>query len=125
MTPAVRPLRPETLAGLRAALPPGRGSCTLAFAEEVVRQVAHPLGADPSPDPAGSEAAVARRVLGLVEAAFGDEREARDAAARRLAGDAPLLAAFFQNLDLLEECASGHAGSVAALVAAALESPGD
>ena len=116
-------LRPGTIARLRDALPPGRGSCTLPFAEEVVRQVAHPLGAEPSPDPEGEEARTAARVLALLGAAFEGTSDARAAAVRRLGKDGTMLAAFFQNLDLLEDCARGHAGAVAALVAAALEGP--
>lgn len=119
----MRTLRPGTSARLRDALPPGRGSCTVSFAAEVVRQVAHPLGAEPSSDPAAGEARAATRVLDLLGAAFEGASDEREAAARRLGADGPMLAAFFQNLDLLEECARGHAGAVAALVAAALERP--
>ena len=116
-------LRPGTSARLRDALPRGRGSCTLPFAEEVVRQVAHPLGAEPSPDPEGDEARTAGQVLELLGGAFEGTPQARAAAARRLGLDGTMLAAFFQNLDLLEDCTRGHAGAVAALVAEALEGP--
>ena len=118
MRPATRPLRDETLAQLRAALPPGGGSCTLAFAEEVVRQVAHTLCAAPA-DPARAEDAAAAEVSALVRESF-EGAEAARAAARRLASEPATLAAFFQNLDLLEDCPRGHARAVAALVAATL-----
>lgn len=120
----MRALLSPTLDRLRAALPRGRGSCTLPFAEEVVRQVAHPVGAPDAPDPSASEARAAALVLSLLDAAFSGLGDARGDAARRLAADPPTLAAFFQNLDLLADCAQGHAGAVAALVAAALEEPG-
>ncbi len=119
----MRALSPGTIARLRAALPPGGGSCTRAFAEEIVLELAYPLGAAESHDPTADEALAARRVLEVIGAAFDGTPGTREAGARRLAGDAALLAAFFQNLDLLEECARGHAGAVAAVVAAALGEP--
>lgn len=121
----MRSLTRHTIDRLRAALPPGGGSCTRPFAEEVVLELAHPLGAAASRDSAADEALAARRVLETIGAAFGGTPEAREAGARRLAADAPMMAAFFQNLDLLAECERGHAGAVAALVAAALHSPAD
>lgn len=121
--PRLRTLLHRTAEILRGALPPGRGSCTLAFAEEVVREIAHPLGSEESRDPGADEALAAQRVLRLIDAAFGGVPAVRDDAARRLADDPPMLAAFFQNLDLLVDCERGHAGAVAALVAAALDMP--
>ena len=119
-SPLMRPLLDATTATLRAALSPGHGSCTRTFAEDVVRQVAHPLGAVPAPDRALTEARTAGDVLALLRGAF-DGGAARAEAARRLAHEPVHLAAFFQNLDLLAECPRGHARAVAALVADALE----
>ena len=119
----MRSLSPGTVDRLHAALPPGGGSCTRAFAEEIVLELAYPLGAEASRDPAADEALAARRGLQVLGAAFEAAPGAMAAGARRLAADAPLLAAFFQNLDLLEDCERGHAGAVAALVARALEGP--
>jgi hypothetical protein len=116
----VRPLLEETIAAIRAELPPGRGSCTVAFAEEVVRQIAYPLGGAPAPDREAGERGATREVLALVRAAF-DGGTVCAAASRRLADDAVMLAVFFQNLDLLGDCPRGHGGAVAALVAAALD----
>jgi hypothetical protein len=121
--PIERALLEETIARLRAELAPGRGSCTIAFAGEVVRQVAHPLGAAPAADRAAAERRVADDLLALLCAAF-DGGAARAEAARRLSREPVVLAALFQNLDLLVECPSGHAGAVAALVAGALDAPG-
>ncbi len=121
----MRILLDETIARIRAELPHGGGSCTVGFVEEVVRQIVHPLGASPAPDRAGAEREAAAEVLALVRAAF-DGGVSRAAAAGRLADDAVMLAVFFQNLDLLGDCARGHGGAVGALVAAAQEeSTGD
>lgn len=117
----MRALTPGTVDRLRAALPPGGGSCARAFTEEIVLELAYPLGAAESRDPAADEARAARRVLDVIGAAFESSPGARAEGARRLAADGPMLAAFFQNLDLLSDCGRGHAGAVAGLVAAALD----
>lgn len=121
----MRALSPGTVDRLRAALPSGGGSCTRAFAEEVVLELAYPLGAEASREPGADEARAARRVLEALGAAFDGTPGAIVQGAHRLAGDAALMAAFFQNLDLLVECERGHARAVAVLVAAALEAPSD
>jgi hypothetical protein len=119
----VRALSPGTLDRLHAALPPGGGSCTRAFAGEIVLELAYPLGAAESRDPNADEAIAARAVLDVIGAAFEGVPGAVAEGARRLAEDAPMLAAFFQNLDLLADCDRGHAKAVAALVAEALAGP--
>ena len=119
----MRALSRGTVDRLRAALPPGGGSCTRAFAEEIVLELAYPLGAAPSRDPGKDEALAVQRVLEVIGAAFERMPSAVAEGARLLAADASMLAAFFQNLDLLGECDRGHARAVAALVAAALDRP--
>jgi hypothetical protein len=89
------------------------------FVRAVVRQLAgstvpDPSGAAGDPD-ARTEAAVRRLVGAAVEggstAALGAE----------LAGDVPLLASFFQNVDLLYAHGYADADAVSALIMAALE----
>lgn len=104
------PLRPATrdrLGERLGALGAGRA---LPFAEAVVAQVAHPPGAGPATDDGARE----REVAGALLAALA----ADDAV--RLAGDAPLLAACYQNLDLLPP-ADAAADAVALLVGRALD----
>jgi len=117
-------------AALREALADAAG--VVAFADVVVRQVAHPLGAVgewagddwDDDDAAGDERelAVARRLgaaLGAVTARASAAGDAFDRAATELVRDVALLSACYQNLDLLPAGAAGDA--VAMLVARALE----
>ncbi len=97
-------LAPATRALLREALDPGCGDDLLAFAAQVTRQVAHPLGAghDGAPSPVERERAVGERTAAIVRAACGgDDAAAVTHAATLLADDVALLSAFFQNLDML------------------------
>lgn len=96
------------------------------FMTHVVEQYVHRLGA-PASDPAG-ERGVALRVCALVDDA-GDASTSTDPSALRrrergahdLANDPALLAAFFQNIDLLYADRFHQADAVSALVLRALE----
>jgi hypothetical protein len=113
-------LRPSTRSWLADALPPELGPAALPFAEAVVAQVAHPLGAPPASRPGARERLVARRVARLLAASVRpDPAPAR--AAARLAADAPLLAAAFQNVDLLYAHRCARADAVSLLVMGAIE----
>jgi hypothetical protein len=92
----------------------------LPFAEAVVEQVAHPLGTAPSADPAGAERAVGGRVVGLLEGSVAGASAAAEAAAG-LSNDPAMLAAFFQNLDLLDRRTDARTDAVALLVLSAME----
>lgn len=104
-TPAGAALAPETRERLRAELGHRFGSETVAFAAQVTRQVAHPLGATHDDGsalpPMERERAVAARTAAIIRAACDDDEAAAAHAATRLAEDVALLSAFFQNLDLL------------------------
>ncbi|HEY0970328.1 MAG TPA: hypothetical protein VGE02_05060, partial [Gemmatimonadales bacterium] len=94
-------LAPATRGMLRDELGHLPESGALAFAEQVTRQVAHPLGAThDGRAPAERERAVAARVAEILRTARGGDAAAAHAATL-LADDVPLLSAFFQNLDLL------------------------
>lgn len=113
-------LRPSTRAWLADALPPELGAAALPFAEAVIAQVAHPLGAPPAARPGARERLVARRVVRLLAASVRpDPAPAR--AAARLAGDPTLLAAAFQNVDLLYAHRCPRADAVSLLVMGAIE----
>ena len=71
-----------------------------AFIEVVVWQRAHALTESSPGDSSATEGELATRVLSLVEASVGGALAGQRAAAE-LAADPALLAAFFQNLDLL------------------------
>jgi hypothetical protein len=86
----------------------------LPFAGAVVAQAA---SAAPGPGDAAWEAAVAEQLLGVVRAAGGAGAEA---AAADLARDPVLLAALFQNVDLLPPAGDATADAVSALVLHAL-----
>ena len=96
------------------------------FVAHTMDHYVHRLGASPG-DPASAEH-VARRVRALVDDA-GDAHaivdpvalERRDRAAHELAGDPALLAAFFQNVDLLYAGQFFCADAVSALILRALE----
>jgi len=113
-------LRPSTHAWLGASLPPELGPRALPFATAVVAQVAHPLGAPAAAHPSRRERAVGRRLVRLLAASVGDA-PAVERAADALAGDPPLLAAAFQNVDLLYAHACPAADRVSLLVMGAIE----
>ncbi|HET8656901.1 MAG TPA: hypothetical protein VFL93_15360 [Longimicrobiaceae bacterium] len=94
----------------------GPTGTALAFAEAVVLQRAHPLGAAPV---AGAEAGAVTEVLALLRACE-DGTRARERAAE-LCREADLLSVLFQNVDLLYEAGHPHADAMGALVMAALE----
>lgn len=106
MSPSRDPSAPA-LAVLEAAL--GRDDPALGFARAVLVQVALPPGA--AQDPV-AEMAAARAIAGVLarraEPAGADGRTP----ARVLAADPVLLAAFFQNVDLLYDAASPDADRV-------------
>lgn len=110
-------------------LPAHCHDAVLPFAEAVVRQVAHPLGA-PAVDAAehrDRELRVAERFAAILRLACGaDGRpaghdEGADRGAALLAGDAALLSACFQNTDLLPHAGAPVADAVALLVLRAME----
>src|SRR5699024_7487521 len=96
-------LAPATRALLHYALDHPCGDEVVAFAAQVTRQVAHPLGATPDDglSPPERERAWAERIAAIVGASCGGDDAAAAHAATLLAGDVPLLSAFFQNLDML------------------------
>lgn len=102
---------------LRALLEPEEGAA-LAFLAAVVEQVVHHLRPAPPADSAVEEWAVAGRALALLRDAAAGEL---DAAARRLIAEPEMLAAFFQNADLLYVEAAAQADAVGAVVMRALE----
>ena len=74
--------------------------CTQPFVQELVRQVAYPLGVERARC-AQHEQEIERKIRKLLEVTLSADAETRAAAARQLAADRELLAAIFQNLDLL------------------------
>jgi hypothetical protein len=88
------------------------------FVETVVLLVAHPLG-DPEVPASAPELATADRVIALVERALAGDTQGAEAAGD-LAADPEMLAAFFQNLDLLPRGGHRAADAVALLVMLAL-----
>ena len=95
------------------------GDAGLAFVEAVIVQRAYPLGEQMTPDSV-TEEQVAEKVACLVT--WSDmEDEAKSHAAKALASDPALLAAFFQNLDLLPTNGPPPVGQIALLVAGALQ----
>ena len=96
------------------------------FLDAVARQVAYGLGADPHSSDAESRAIDAeKRAVSVLRdagaAGVPSSAEAFDAAARRLLAEPPMLAAFFQNLDLLFEHRAAGAEAVARLLMRAME----
>ncbi len=90
------------------------GEKLVAFVEAVVLMVAHPLGAV-NADWIASELATAERVVGLLQRSLAGE-DVVAAAADELAAEPAMLAAFFQNLDLLPTGGHRAADAVALLV---------
>jgi hypothetical protein len=102
------------------------GDAALRFLEAVVVQAAFPLGLDVAPaEQAERERTVARLALELVAGAGRKEEGdgAEHTAAARLRREPALLAAFFQNVDLLYEHGFAGADAVSLLVMRALEEP--
>ena len=115
-------------------LPAHCRDAVLPFAEAVVRQVAHPLGAPPvdATEHHDRELRVAERFAAILRLACGADGRAPgrdstgqdaevDRAAALLAGDAALLSACFQNTDLLPHAGAPAADAVALLVLRAME----
>lgn len=101
------------------------GAAGLEFAEAVVMQRAHPLGGDsneenPSAAALRVEATVANQVLALI-AHSGEGTAEVERAAHELADDPALLAAFFQNLDLLPPDGSPAVNGIALMIVGALQ----
>jgi hypothetical protein len=113
-----RALSPACRRWLRERLARSDASAALPFLEAVVVQAAFPLGLDlPAGERVEREREVARLALELL---LGAEAEA---AAARLRGDPALLAAFFQNIDLLYRHRFAGADAMSLLVMRALEEP--
>lgn len=110
----MREVSEEWLGWARAALEGEGRAEALPFLEAVAGQVAHRHG-EPEGDPREAELAAGVRALELLLAP-----EEEDAAGR-LVSEPPMLAAFFQNVDLLYEHRDPHADAVAGLVMRALE----
>ena len=101
---------------LRAALESGSvGLETLAFVEAVVEQAVHRLGPERSGVLAGATASMGKRVVSFLEAAAEGE-SSRARAAEELAGEPAILAAFYQNLDLLPAADFAPGDAIALLV---------
>lgn len=107
-------------ARFRRALGREFGVCALPFVEAVVVQLVYPLGGPAPASPEEAERAVGDRVVAMLGASTADPHFTARAAAD-LAADAALLAAFFQNVDLLHSHRCPHADAVSLLVMAALE----
>jgi hypothetical protein len=106
-------------ARLRAAL--GATSPTLPFAEAVVMQMARPAG---DPPDAARERDTALRVARLLALRERPPSVADRRASSLLQEDAVLLAAFFQNVDLLYDAGDPEADRVSRWIMTALERPG-
>lgn len=101
----------------------------LPFVRAVIAQVLGPIAEDGSGPSAAAEREVGNRVIALVETAADTGAPSRaaappDAAAAVLASDPELLAAFFQNIDLLYECEFPDANAVSTTIMRAMESLG-
>lgn len=120
--PAQRALSDAGRARISERLRRGGASAAAAFVEAVTVQAAFPLGLDAPPrEWARRERAVADAVLSLLmDAGTGGAGPAPGAPAQ-LRHDPPLLAAFFQNVDLLYAHGYRDADAVSALVMRALE----
>ena len=97
-----------------------RRDAVRAFIEVVVWQRTHALTERSPGDASATEEAIATRVLSLVEASVGGEVAVSRAAAE-LADDPALLAAFFQNLDLLPGERDPQVDQLALMVGAAVQ----
>jgi hypothetical protein len=111
----LRGLSVATRQELSAALESAGWASALGFAEAVTLQCAYPLGEPPSHQRPASEASAAESVLALLRAAsHGSQADGQ------LERDPVLLAAVFQNADLLYRDGFPHAEAVALLVMHAL-----
>jgi len=122
----VRDLSDTIRAELGAALAAiGVRPDALTFIEAVVGQRACPVGDSTAQrlsveDRQIAERRIAEQVIGLVEAGrAGESRMVH--AAEELAADPALLAAFFQNLNLLPADGGSHVDAIALLTSAALQ----
>lgn len=106
MRPSRDPSAPA-LAALAAAL--GPADPALPFARAVLVQVALAPGAERDPE---DELSTAHAIAGVLMMPEGPIDSAGPTPARALAGDPVLLAAFFQNIDLLYDAGSPHADRV-------------
>lgn len=133
------PLRPRTpsmpshtdaaaRSALHAALGEEGTGAVLPFLEAVVQQAALPLGeAVPVAEAPERERRTTEQVVELLlvaRSAMGEQGEKYpDEAAERLRAHPLLLAAFFQNIDLLYQHGYPHADAVSLLIMRALEEP--
>ena len=94
----------------------------MAFVEAVVIQRAWQLGDSESSraHDQSEEARVAEQVIRMIDESAGGDAAIAGVAAE-LAGDLALLAAFFQNLDLLPADRGMHVDAIAVLTAAAVQ----
>jgi hypothetical protein len=112
---------------LAIALETAGWSTALAFAEAVTLQCAYPLGEPPGHQRSASEASAAESVLALLRTAAQSPHERLtppDTSDGHLERDPILLAAVFQNADLLYRDGFPHADAVALLVMHALAAEG-
>ena len=106
------------VSAIRALLGPEEAGA-LSFLAAVAEQVVHHLRPEPPVDAAATEEwAVASRALALMREAVEGEI---DAPARRLLAEPEMLAAFFQNVDLLYAAAAREADAAGAVVMRAME----
>jgi hypothetical protein len=123
---SVRELSRECRQLLREELEREGALAAAPFLEAVVLQAALPLGLDePVEGWTARERQTAAEALRLLLGAAAPGGPSVPDAAARLRGDPRLLAAFFQNIDLLYEHGPAAADAVSLLVMQALDAPGD
>jgi hypothetical protein len=115
----MRALSAAARAHVREVLSRRLGGELIEFVDAVVLLVAHPLGGAGARDDA-AELTTADRVIALIEQSLAGETAADDAA-NDLAAEPEMLAAFFQNLDLLPSGGHRAADAVALLIMVALD----
>jgi hypothetical protein len=109
---------------LRETLDKAGAGTALPFVEATVLQAAHPLGTNvTAPGAAEREWRTANLTLELLLDAVPAVRAPSEDAAARLRAEPRLLAAFFQNIDLLYQHGFPYADAVSGLVLRALEEP--
>ena len=103
---------------------PAAGDATASFVGFVVEQAVTRVGAE-APRDEGATADLVRRMLADIGTRYGPSNDAegvaRDHAARLLAAEPPLLAAFFQNIDVLFVDGATCADAVSAVTLRAME----
>lgn len=114
----MRALSAAARAHVREALTRRIGDDLFEFVEAVVLLVAHPLGSAGGRTTV-AEVATADRVIALLERSLDSDQVVADAAGD-LAAEPEMLAAFFQNLDLLPGGGHRAADAIATLVMLAL-----